>query len=338
MPTSVTLSILNGPRQGEIFVFDQHTIVVIGRDPNCQLCFPEDRSVSRHHCLLEINPPSAVMRELGSLIGTSINGRRYGGRQKQTPPEILSTERVPEVELRDDDEIRIGKNTLHLTIEQSAELVLASAGMISCQRCGQAVASEIATRSLVGVYLCPSCREQQDPSHTKNIIPGYEMVKKLGKGGMSDVYLVRETDTNQLAALKVLRPHSGGVAQHSRERFLREIASTRAMEHPHVVKFLESYDREGVFYLRVEFCTGGTVSHLLEKRGGALPLTEATPLLLGALEGLAAAHQRGFVHRDIKPTNILLADTQGTLTAKIADMGLAKSFIMAGFTNLTPPG
>ncbi|HEU5379299.1 MAG TPA: FHA domain-containing serine/threonine-protein kinase, partial [Ktedonobacteraceae bacterium] len=336
MPTRVTLRILNGPRQNEMFVFDQHAIVVIGRHPGCQLCFPEDRTVSRYHCLLEINPPGAVLRELGSLTGTSINGRQYGGRKKQTPPEILSTERVPEVELQDGDEIRVGKSTLHLMIEQDAESVLASARTVSCQRCGQAVAYEVATQFPSGAYLCPGCREQQGSSHAKNIIPGYELVKKLGKGGMSDVYLVRKTQTKQLAALKVLQPQrSRGVAQHTRELVLREIATTLALEHPHVVKYLDSYDLEGVFYLLLEFCAGGTLSHLLEQRGGALPLAEAAPLLLGSLEGLAAAHRRGFVHRDIKPANILLTDAQGTLTAKIADMGLAKSFIMAGFSNLT---
>lgn len=339
MPTSVTLRILNGPRQGEIFVFDQRAIVVIGRNTDCQLCFSEDRLVSHYHCLLEINPPSVVMRELGSRNGTYINGHKYGGRRKQIPLEILSTERVPEIELQDDDEIRIGKSTLRLTIDRGAEPALASAGIVSCQRCGQAVANEVATYSPSGVYLCPSCREQQALSHSKNIIPDHETVKKLGKGGMSDVYLVRDTRTGQLAALKVLRPpRTKSVVQDARELFRREIDNTKKLEHPHVVRFLNSYDLDGVFYLLVEFCAEGTLSQLLEKRGGALPLREAAPLLLGALEGLAAAHQRGIVHRDIKPANILLADAQGTLTAKIADMGLAKSFIIAGFSHLTPPG
>ncbi|HEU5379058.1 MAG TPA: FHA domain-containing serine/threonine-protein kinase [Ktedonobacteraceae bacterium] len=338
MPASVTLSILNGPRQGEIFVFDQHTIFVIGRQPDCQLCFSEDRSVSRYHCLLEINPPGAVMRELGSQNGTYINGCQYGGYRKQTPPEIISTELIPEVELQDNDEIRIGTSTLYLTIDQGAEPVQALAEIVSCQRCGQAVANEVATRFPSGAYLCQSCREQQAPSHARNVIPDYEMVKKLGKGGVSDVYLVRNTRTGQLAALKVLRPSRTEVAQHARAQFLREIASTRELEHPHVVGYVDSGEIDDAFYLLVEFCAGGTLSQLLEKRGGTLPLGEAAPLLLGALEGLATIHRRGLIHRDIKPANILLADAQGTLTAKIADMGLAKSFIMAGFSNLTPPG
>lgn len=85
-------------------------------------------------------------------------------------------------------------------------------------------------------------------------------------------------------------------------------------------------------YLVMELCTGGSVDDLMARQGGKLPAPEATRIILDALDGLAYAHQQGIVHRDLKPHNVLLgADGR----AKIADLGLAKSFVTAGLTGLT---
>jgi eukaryotic-like serine/threonine-protein kinase len=88
----------------------------------------------------------------------------------------------------------------------------------------------------------------------------------------------------------------------------------------------------------MEFCEGGSVDNLMERRGGVLKLNEAGPLMLQALEGLAFAHQQNVVHRDLKPQNILLTGREGAWTAKVADLGMAKNFDKAGFSGMTATG
>jgi serine/threonine protein kinase len=88
----------------------------------------------------------------------------------------------------------------------------------------------------------------------------------------------------------------------------------------------------------MELCEGGSVGDLMARNGGKLPLSQASPILMQALDGLAHAHRNGFVHRDLKPQNILLDRSAEGWTAKIADFGLAKSFQQAGFSGMTMTG
>jgi serine/threonine-protein kinase len=90
-------------------------------------------------------------------------------------------------------------------------------------------------------------------------------------------------------------------------------------------------------FVVVEYCRGGSVWELMSRRGGRLGVSEATPIMLGALEGLAHAHAHGVIHRDLKPHNILLSVPEGGV-AKLTDFGLAKDFELAGMSGMTRTG
>lgn len=94
----------------------------------------------------------------------------------------------------------------------------------------------------------------------------------------------------------------------------------------------------GTFFVALEYCGDRSLSDLQKRRGGRLTLAEAGPLMMDARAGLAHAHRNGFVHRDIKPPNILLAPAGRRTVAKVADMGLSKSFPRAGLSGMTATG
>ena len=88
MPARVSLRVTSGPIAGRVFAFDAHDTFLFGRAPDCHAQLAEDdTTASRHHFLLEVNPPVARLRDLGSLNGTHVNGRRHGGRDPHETPE-----------------------------------------------------------------------------------------------------------------------------------------------------------------------------------------------------------------------------------------------------------
>ncbi len=179
-----------------------------------------------------------------------------------------------------------------------------------------------------------------DPGEVKTWrnFPGLEVQRELGRGAMGKVFLVRMAASGTQAVLKTLTLTSIMEADKRGLYFQREMESTKALRHPNIVAYLDGGRFEGNLYFLLEYCTGGSLQELLDKRGGKLPLEEAKPLMFQALDALGFAHARGFVHRDLKPANLLLADEGGTLTAKIADFGLAKNFKLAGMSGVTECG
>lgn len=351
MPGKVTLTVINGPKpkQGDDpFVVDRHDTLLFGRGEDCQASFDGDMQVSRHHFMMEVNPPDVCIRDLGSKHGTYINGTKYGGRAKDEGPEEGAKYQHPTVNLRDGDEVKIGKTLLRVGVE----IGQAGSEPVSCQRCGKNVTAEVGP-ARKGAYICDSCRQKEaDPGdlllailervqakkeQVEIEIPDYEIEKLLGKGGMGAVYMVRHKQNGSRAAMKVMLAKVA-VNSTDRARFLREINVTHALQHKNVVRLITQGDVGSIFYFVLEYCNGGSVDKLMEKRGGYLSVPEAAPIMLQTLEGLAYVHKQGVVHRDLKPQNILLSGTEHKWTAKVADMGLAKSFDQAGFSGMTVTG
>ena len=87
MSGKVKLEVVEGSMRGKQFLFEEHDTFLFGRMPDCHACFPDDQQVSRHHFILEVNPPDVCLRDLGSLNGTHVNGTKCGSREKGETPE-----------------------------------------------------------------------------------------------------------------------------------------------------------------------------------------------------------------------------------------------------------
>ena len=314
MPGTVRLVVTAGPIRGQRFDFAGHDTFLFGRAPDCHARLDaSDASASRHHFLLEVNPPLARLRDLGSLNGTRVNGMRHGGRRAGESPEDAAARSGAEVDLHHGDEIRVGATTIHVEVEAPGSPLEALAAQADAAE-GEAQADA--------------------PEGQGRTVGPYEIERLLGRGGMGAVYLARRQGGGAPVALKVMLPKMV-VDEAAQEIFIREIEVTRALRHPNVVGLLDFGRHEGRYYFALEYCSGGSVEALRVRLGGRVPLPSTLRIAVDALEGLAAAHESGFVHRDLKPDNVLLGEDG---TARLADFGLAKSFQQAGLSGLTATG
>ena len=143
----------------------------------------------------------------------------------------------------------------------------------------------------------------------------------LGSGGMAKVYLAHDELLGREVALKILREEYARDEEFS-ERFRREAQSAASLSHPHIVQLYDYEEEEnGPSYLAMEYVSGGTLGDLL-LRDGALGCAEAARLASEVAEALGFAHERGVIHRDVKPHNVLLS--AAAQEAKVADFGIAR--------------
>jgi len=196
MFNKVEIHVSEGPMAGRRFVFEEHDIFVFGRAQGCQASLPDDPKVSRHHFIMEVNPPMAVLRDLGSLNGTYVNDVKHGARRPGETPEQGAGRRYPEVVLQDGDRIRVGDSMLAVCLP-SAELAKPNAtprqiagesqsvrrdqgtpahsprlpslekaaGVAQCQRCARCQRPVNHAKQPAEI-LCPACRQQleDDPA------------------------------------------------------------------------------------------------------------------------------------------------------------------------------
>src|SRR5579864_3165359 len=145
----------------------------------------------------------------------------------------------------------------------------------------------------------------------------YEIQSPLGAGGMGEVYRALDTRLDRVVAIKVLASHLSSSPE-LKQRMEREARAISSLNHPHICQLYDIGSQNGADYLVMEFLEGETLAEKLRK--GALPLAEVFKIAIDVAEALAVAHRSGFVHRDLKPGNIML--TAGG--AKLMDFGLAK--------------
>lgn len=156
-------------------------------------------------------------------------------------------------------------------------------------------------------------------------IGGYELLEPLGRGGFGLVYLALQKSTGQKVALKHLLLDEEFDEQRRRrkmERFEREVRLCADLHHPHIIKLLDKgWTNHNQLFAVFEYVPGKTLAELLFERG-ALPPLEARELMAQILDALACAHEKGVVHRDLKPQNIIISQTGVIPQAKVLDFGI----------------
>jgi formylglycine-generating enzyme required for sulfatase activity len=172
--------------------------------------------------------------------------------------------------------------------------------------------------------LAPTCVPAAGPDGQDRVgqegvhVPGYEILKELGRGGMGIVYQARHLRLNRVVALKMIL--AGATAgQDDLVRFLTEAEAVATLQHPHIVQLYEFGQHRGLPYFTLEFVAGGNLAARLQ--GKPLPSREAARLVEQLARGMHCAHAWGIVHRDLKPHNVLLTEDG---SPKITDFGLAK--------------
>jgi eukaryotic-like serine/threonine-protein kinase len=323
----VTLRVVSGPHRGRAFTFDQHDTFLIGRTETAHFCLPEDRYFSRHHCILEIAPPQVFLRDLGSTNGTYVNGMRVETAHLKSGDRIQGGETVIEVEVSADS-----PNFADVPHPVS---VTPSIVTISCLNCGSIAQAEASRPDAKLSYVCEDCRAKL--KNNPQPIPGYQMIRVLGQGGMGSVMLARAVSDGRAVAIKTLLPEVA-VSEQSLKRFMREIEVAASLKHPHIVSYIEHGTHNGIVYLVSEFVGGMDASKLAKQRGGRLDYREVIKIVEQTLSALDFAHSLGFVHRDIKEQNILVDGNYPKYVSKLTDFGLAKSFKQTGMSGVTMVG
>jgi serine/threonine-protein kinase len=157
----------------------------------------------------------------------------------------------------------------------------------------------------------------------------YRIQRKLGAGGMADVYLAEDQELGRRVAIKILNGRHANDDQFI-ERFRREAKNAAALNHPNIVSIYDRGEAEDTYYIAMEFLDGRTLKELIVSRGAA-PINVAIEYARQILSALRFAHRHGIVHRDIKPHNVLV-DAEGRV--KVTDFGIAR----AGTSQMTETG
>jgi eukaryotic-like serine/threonine-protein kinase len=325
----VTLHVVAGPQTGRDFTFDQHETFMIGRSEDAHFCLPHDRFFSRHHCILEIAPPQCFLRDLGSTNGTFVNGIRVETAHLKHGDRIQGGETVLEIGVTVDQDGHRSSSMRNLEKTEPSLITIA------CLNCGLPAKAEASRPDAKFSYVCEDCREKLRTNPQP--IPGYQMIRVLGQGGMGSVMLARSVKDGRAVAVKTLLPEVA-VSEQSLKRFLREIEVSASLQHPNVVSYIEHGTHNGIVYLVTEYVSGMDASKLAKNRGGKLNYKEVVKVMEQTLAALDFAHSKGFVHRDIKEQNILVDGNFPNYLAKLTDFGLSKSYKQTGMSGVTMVG
>ncbi len=319
----ILLTVTSGTHAGRTFRFDRHDTFLVGRAPEAHFSLPDDPYFSRMHFLVEANPPLCRLTDLGSRNGTEVNGQK-----------------VQSTDLRHGDEIRGGRTVLKVTVTADAaagtlDLPAGEGALPATVTHGHLIVQAVPAMEMSGEAPSPSTLPPVPPG-VLPFVPGYRLQSILGKGGMRVVYRARRERDGAEVAVKTIRP-GGPANSHLVTRFLREAQILEQLRHPNIVSFHESGHAGGLLYFVMELVPIENAGELV-KADGPLEIRRAVRLILDVLAGLEYAHGRGFIHRDVKPANVLVLNAPGGELVKLADFGLARTYQESPLSGLTLSG
>jgi len=224
---------------------------------------------------------------------------------------------------RDEEFIRFAVASGYLTEEQGQQAVQALAEIEALG--GAASAPEmLLKRGLLDEHQAGLVHQAVAASKSATRVPrelgGFELLEKIGQGGMGSVFKARQKDLDRLVAVKILAPRLAR-SEEFVARFFREARAAGRLNHPNIVAAIDVGESEGFYYLAMEFVDGETLSRLVARQG-PLPEGRALGIAADVARALDHAARTGLIHRDIKPDNIMLtSDGQ----VRVTDFGLAKA-------------
>ena len=318
----ITLTVIRGPHFGKAFTFERHESFVVGRGAKAHFRLPKkDPFFSRYHFIVEVNPPHCLLVDLDSTNGTRVNSTL-----------------VTRTFLNHGDEIRAGKSVLLVEFMPPPEKIVDAASLAVKE-----ISADPGLESTRSYRLpCPVPDRELPEGGAKRKapvvpqIPGYEILHTLGQGGMGVVYLAKRVRDDCQVALKLVQP-AVAAPEYEVEFFLREADILRQLRHPRIVSFLEMGHEGDHLYFAMEYVPGTDGSRLLQTHG-PLPIGRAVGLVCQALGALQYAHDLGFVHRDVKPANLLVGGSAENEVCKLADFGLARAYQASSMSGLTMVG
>lgn len=313
---SAAIILIQGGETVAEFVIDRDRPTVIGRSSAVHV-HVRDAKLSRQQCEIRPAPEGYFLRDLQSKNGTFVNGAR-----------------VREARLRDGDRIQVGLTTFLFRAQQlTSPQPTAIAPAYQCAACGGIIPSDavgMARRTDTHIY-CPAC--VQANGLIGRVVAGYEIMEPIGRGAMGTVFKAEQLSMERHVALKILHDALSAEPE-AVERFLHEARAGGQFSHPNIIRIYDINQTEGYCFISMEYVPGGDVGSLVE-REGPLPAAQVVDIAIQTATALAHAHGKGVIHRDVKPTNLLLGRDS---LIKLADLGLAKSLDAAGVSSITASG
>lgn len=331
---AVVIRVTSGPHSGQEYLLDRREELLVGRSSRVHFPMTGDMLLSREHFRIENQPPLCLLKDLGSTNGTKVNGLR-----------------VERIQLREGDVITAGDSSfvIHFCESQGD-----GALTVACAGCGRRVAVENGpaagmstalsgwTQLQAGLWLCGDCvarRAKFPKTH-----PDYLIEEWIGGGGMGEVFRGRQLSKNRPVAIKMMSANCS-MGEKASDYFQREIEVLRDLLmpdgqcHPSIVAFYELFEIDGQYQLVMEYVDGKNALEWTRALKQPLPVSSAAQIGRHLLAALDYAHSKGYVHRDVKPSNLLVVGPIHRPRVKLSDFGLAKSFDESeGFTHLTRQG
>ena len=317
----VSLKVTAGPHAGQEFSYVDHNTLFAGRLSSAELRLEKDGHFSRYHFRLEINPPTCYLMDLSSRNGTYVNG-----------------ERVTSCFLKNGDIISGGRTEMSVVIDGAS--AAAAPEPVAPPPPPKPKAAPVADRPAYVPATIPDITPLSPADSVYSLqprIPGYQIHEQIGEGDLGVVYRATRMATSETCALKVIKP-TVRADDSAIRTFLREASILLKLKHPRIVRFIDLGAEGQEVFLATEYIESMSWDVVAQRCSSEQRIRLACGLMCQVLSALEHAHSQDMVHRDVKPSNILFTRSEGKLSAKLADFGLAKQYTTAGMSQVTRDG